>query len=109
MAQHTGVVDHDPVTGISKLFHRLHDGDWAYETLQDVSSVLDANKEAQNHVNPNSPDGSMRRVASIPMIFAQKWLDDYGINIYKREHWDAVRKKLNDPEWRWLRTDNSVL
>jgi hypothetical protein len=110
MPRHTGIVDHNEEWGVTKLFHRLHDDEWVYETIQDVEPILDANKEAQNHGMPADPfAGVARHVARIPMIFAQKWYNEKGIDIYKREHWPAVKKLLNDPEWRWLRTDNSVL
>src|SRR5262245_31795988 len=96
---------------MAKIFHRLHDGGWAHETVQDVQPFLDANKEAQDHCDPDSPSGELRLVARIPPIFAQKWFNDDGIDIWSPDPdmQRAVDRKLNDPEYRWLRTDNSVL
>lgn len=95
--------------GVQKIFHRLHDGDWAYETRQDVEPILDANKEAVNHYNPWSPSRDIKLVARIPPIFIQKWANELGINYYDPNHQEAVDRLLDSPEYRWLRTDNSKL
>ena len=109
MPRQSGLIDYDQASGKAQVFHRMHDGDWAMETIQDVSDVLDFNKAAQNHIDPTVGDGWARHVAKIPTIFFEKWRNDYGIDIYNRDHEDAVMRLLDDPEWRWLRTDNSQL
>lgn len=109
MPKHSAVVGHDEASGTTKVFHRMHDGEWAYQTIQDISDVLDANKEAQNHVNTTSKSGEMRHVARVPNVIVVKWLNEYGVNFYDPDHWPAVRRMLNSSEWRWLRTDESVI
>jgi hypothetical protein len=37
------------------------------------------------------------------------WLQRYGVDVYRREHWPAVRRLLNDPDWRYLRTSTRRL
>lgn len=111
MPKHTGLIDHRPDAGITKLFHRLHDGDWAYETIQDVEPILEANKEAQNHCDPWNADRSMRLDARIPLIFRQKWIDLYGVDFLDNDP-DVQRrvdKILMDPEWCWMRTSTARL
>ena len=66
--------------------------------------VLEHNKALQNHDDGYSPTREMRRAASIPDIIALKWLTEEGLNLWDRNHWRGVRRKLNDPEYRWLRT-----
>lgn len=107
MPKHTGLIDHDPASGVTKLFHRLHDGDWAYETLQDVAPILEANKAAQN--SGLRPDGEFRKVASLPLVMIQKLWDEKGIDVFDRDHWPALKRLLNDPEYRFFRTDDTVL
>lgn len=109
MSQNSAVLYVDPDGYMAKIFHRNHDGSWTYETRADVQPVLDANKEAQNHCDPNSPTGELRLVARIPPIFVQKWFNEEGIDYYNPDHQEAVDRKLNSNEYRWLRTDNSVL
>ena len=41
--------------------------------------------------------------ARIPDNIAQDWLTRFGINAWKGEHWPAVKKLLQDPEWKHLR------
>jgi hypothetical protein len=109
MPRHTGVIDYNPDTGIEKLFHRLHDGDWAYETRQDVESILDFNKWSQNHNHGWNADRSARHVASIPLIFIQQWYDKYGIDYWNPDHQDKVDALLNSSEWKWLRTTEGAI
>jgi hypothetical protein len=45
-----------------------------------------------------------RKVASIPNAVAMIWLTRYGVDVFKKDHEPAVRRLLNDPEWRHLRT-----
>ena len=76
---------------------------------QDVEPFLEANKRLQNADYASRRGEWMRHVAAIPDIIVNKWLIEDGINALKKEHWPAVRRKLNDPDWRWLRTHHSHL
>jgi hypothetical protein len=112
MPKHTGVIDHYAEAGITKLFHRQHDGDWVYETQQSgeaLQQIADANKEAQNHCNPWNAEKDMRLDARIPLIYRQKWIDLYGVDFLSPD--PDVQKRvdriLDDPEWRWMRTSTA--
>lgn len=111
MPKYTGIVDHYADGQITKLFHRLHDGDWAYETIQDCESIFDANKEAQQHCSTWSADRSMRLDARIPLIFRQKWMDIYGVDFLDNDPdvQDRVDRILDSSEWRWMRTNTATL
>ncbi len=111
MPKYTGVLDHYEDGKITKLFHRLHDGDWVHETIQDCQPIIDANKEAQNHCNPWNADRTTRLDARIPLIFRQKWIDQYGVDFLDNDP-DVQRrvdKILNDSEWQWMRTSTARL
>lgn len=69
----------------------------------DVEANIDANRREYNE-NMNAKYGDMRRVASIPCVIIDKWCADDGINYLAPEHKDALRRKLNDPDNRFLRT-----
>lgn len=109
MPRHTGQLAWDADRRVEKLFHRQHDGDWVWQMRQDCDPILDANKEAQNHLNPNNADKSMRMVARIPVVIIEKWRNELGIDYFNKDHQEAVNRLLNSSEWAWLRTDNSVL
>ena len=105
MAKHSGVVAHDPEAGITKTFHRLHDGDWAYQMTQDCQAIADANAEARNHCSPWSPSKEWKHVARVPLIFIEKWKRDYGLDFYSRDR-DEQRRidRLIETEFPWMRT-----
>jgi hypothetical protein len=44
----------------------------------------------------------MWHVGCIPDIITHKWLVEDGVNILRKENWPWLRRKLNDPDWKWL-------
>lgn len=100
------LLDYDPLTGLAEYhsYDPLTDRT-IIEYRQDATPVLERNKALQNHDDGGwSPSRDMRRAASIPDIIVLKWLKEEGINVFDRDHWPAVKRKLNDPEYRYLRT-----
>lgn len=71
---------------------------------QDVESILESNQQFQNLSDGYTKDRAMQFVGSIPLVIINKWLVEDGINVWDKNHWPAVQRKLNDPEWRYLRT-----
>jgi hypothetical protein len=77
---------------------------------QDVEPVLDVNKDEYNNYDKHLDRGNeMRHVARIPASVQLKWLLEDGIDIHNKDHMGAVLRKLNDPDWRYLRTNPTVL
>ena len=68
---------------------------------QDVTNVIDINKKLQNEDHDRKE--TMWHAASIPDIIVHKWLNEDGVNILRKENWPWLRRKLNDPDWQWLR------
>ena len=79
----------------------------------DVQPVIDRNKELANHgtwhdrAPSEGPD--MRLAASIPIEVAYLWLQRYGVRAWLKADWPAVRRLLNDGEWRYLRCREFVI
>lgn len=77
--------------------------------VQDVEPHLDLNKFLQT-LKQNSDWG--RHVAHIPNIFYERWLKeewDRGnthIRPFTPEFDELVERKLQDPDWKFLRTDS---
>ena len=46
----------------------------------------------------------MKRVASIPAGLVAKWLMEEGLDVFNPEHAERVARKLNDPDYAYLRT-----
>lgn len=104
MPKHTGLIAHHADSQTTKLFHRLHDGDWAYETIQDCNPIADANAEARNHCSPWSPTRDLKMTARVPLIFVEKFQREHGLNIYSADQDEQKRiDKLIDQEYPWMK------
>jgi hypothetical protein len=102
--------DYDPLTGIKTWFEDLDGDKFALHTEQDVAPILNANKKKANMGRDYyAASKDMWRVASIPMSVQMKWMIEDGIDIYNEEHAPRVKKKLNDPDWRHLKTANVII
>jgi hypothetical protein len=82
---------------------------FGFREVQDVTDILEANKDAQtygNHYKHKTSEGEWWHAATIPNGVGIKILRDHGINIYSDDpdHTKAFFKLLNSNEYRWLRT-----
>ncbi len=76
---------------------------------QDVSGILESNKRAREEAEGRKM-GDMQRVASIPSVVAMEWMKE-GINVMapNKEDLKRMKKKLNSPEYAYLRTGGGRL
>jgi hypothetical protein len=81
-------------------------------TRYDVTDVLESNKAQQaNSIDKRYGKEMLHHVAEIPMGVVLKWKKEHGVDLFspdpdmKRK----VRRLLNDPEYRYLRTNNKRL
>ena len=80
-----------------------------WHVVQDCTEVLELNKALLNEDNFSGSlwNGSdWVRVAQIPLALLEKWMIEDDINFYRWNDDDKARiiRRLNDPEWRGLRT-----
>lgn len=94
--------------GVAHFWKDTEDGG-AVVSMQDVASIVEANKAAYNHNDGYTRDRSMRRVAFLPEIIRQKWLNEEGWDAYDPDCAHKLMRKLNDPDWRYLRTAPGAL
>lgn len=86
--------------------------DLAVEHIQDVSSILEWNKAARSE-EQRSDWG--RHVARIPNVVYVRWLDEEhakgntSLRMFTPEFDAIVKRKLQDPEWAYLRVDKPAL
>ena len=84
----------------------------AIEHVQDVEPILEWNKEARRE-EQHSDWG--RHVARIPSVILVKWFDEEyakgrtDLRMFTSEFDEIVQRKLQDPEWAYLRTDRPAL
>jgi len=92
------------------MFHWNDDGTFTVESEQDVEPIIDRNKAAANENKKNTRGRDVFPVASIPVTVQYEWAKRYGItNIFDEQYWPKVKRLLNDPEWRYLRTSEIIL
>lgn len=77
--------------------------------VHDAEPVLERNKALANHNDGWTASREMRRVASIPMGVVLAWKHIDGIDVFNPDHAEAVKRKLNDPDWRYLRNAEGTL
>ena len=76
-------------------------GDITVRRWADVEPVLNVNKAA--HLDGDGKTGDMWLAARIPNDVALLWKQLYGVDAWRAEHWPAVRRLLNDPDWKHMR------
>ena len=87
--------------------------DMAIETIQDVEPILERNKLLRSLDQLNT-DG-MKEIAEIPNVILIQWLNEEhargneSLRLFTPEMDEIVKKKLNDPDWAYLRTDRPML
>ncbi len=86
--------------------------DLAIEHIQDVEPILEWNRQSRSE-EQNADWG--RHVARIPNVIYLRWLNDEhargntSLRPFTPEFDLIVQKKLDDPEWAYLRTDRPRL
>jgi hypothetical protein len=83
--------------------------DMAVESIQDVEPILEQNKQLRSQEQCSDWG---RHIASIPNVIMTRWLNEewtkgnLTLKAFGPEMDALVEKKLRDPDWAWLRTDN---
>lgn len=77
------------------------------ERVQDVEPIIERNKILQTI--PQQSDWG-RHVASVPNVLLEKWLNEENargnpVEWGTEEFYSMVERKLQDPDYRYLRTD----
>ncbi len=78
--------------------------DWKH-----THTLIDQNKAIQSKEVGRGVDNDMHHVARIPPSVIIEFRDKFGINIFDKNHGPALMKKLDDPEYRYLRVNTQTL
>ncbi|WP_421722930.1 hypothetical protein [Bauldia sp.] len=79
------------------------DGTVTFERVQDVGPILDANRQLEQQPQR----GDFRHVGTVPNVLIEKWINEEGAPVLAmsaHEFARFIRRKLNDPDYRYLRT-----
>ena len=94
--------------GTTTTFEDLGGDGFALHTTEDVAPVINSNKAMQNAGN-HAADENFWHAAKIPSSIILKWLVEDQIDVYNPDDIDRVKAKLNDPDYRHLRTGNFII
>lgn len=107
---------HRSAGGLETWLHHNHDGTFTIENRQDVEAILEANKQDAVNNRPikeqaRKAGGWGAHAARIPLQLVHKWLVEEGLDVYSNDpdQKRRLKQKLNDPEWRHLRTSGGRL
>jgi hypothetical protein len=78
--------------------------DLTVQHWQDVGPILERNKALRSE--PQRSDWG-RHIASIPNVIITRWMNETGVMPFTKEFDEIIARKLRDPEWAYLRTDNA--
>lgn len=101
------IVDYDPVGGMTTTFDYDHATDVTIVgSYQDVGPLLELNRAMakNNDYTKQGIKNGWWKYASIPNILIEKWKNEEGVDVFNKDHEKAVYKKLNDPEYQYLKT-----
>lgn len=104
------IIKNVDANGIITQFELISATAFNVKRTQDVSAIIDMNKADQNDRsfrNGFTTEGDMKHVARVPLLVLEQWAKEAGIpkkEVYGKKMNDVVRKKLNDPDNRFLRT-----
>lgn len=90
----------------------LDDGDLKVVRSQDCQDILDRNATLRSMAQKSHGTETWgRHVASIPCVILERWMNEeyargnVSLKMFGPEMDALVKRKLNDPDWRWLRVD----
>lgn len=94
----------------TRVHHDKLENQFVIERVQDVEDILDLNKHLQGEQQKWA--GSFRHIGNIPNVILEKWMNEDGVNLLGMpgDAWGQyIKRKLNDPDYRWLRTTTGRL
>jgi hypothetical protein len=98
-------------TGTETWFHADGEGNVTIETRQDIAAILEANKRLRNEFEgyQDKGDHHFHHYATIPAVVIEMWRNQYGVDVFDPDHAGAVKRLLNDGDWRALRTTEGTV
>lgn len=101
------IIDVDPITGITTTFEYNAVGDETKIGMVFANNdhIIESNKWALGDLDKHkkqSKDG-WAHYAKVPFDVIEKWKREEGINFWDANDWKRVMKKLNDPDYRYLK------
>jgi len=105
------VLDYNPYTGITTTF----DYDPVTEMTiigreSDPTAYIEYGKDLQKNED-YSKEGIRKgwwHYGILPPIIIEKWKNEFGVDVFNKDHEKAVFRLLNQPEYRYLKTTTKM-
>lgn len=102
------LLDYDPDSGMETIFHY----DWKTDNVtteyrqHNIGQLVERAKrlKADTRRQSRQKKEGVMHVGTIPNWLAMKWLIEEGWDCFKKENMPRVLKKLQSPEYKWLKT-----
>ena len=104
MSQYVGPWQYRP-DGVFRRMIDHNDGTFGEASWQDCDAILEDNKRASNDYSRKFGD-EPRMIADVPNAVLVGWMTKDGVDIFKLPQDELrkyLRRKLNDPEWSYLK------
>ncbi|MEM9600672.1 MAG: hypothetical protein AAF926_06590 [Pseudomonadota bacterium] len=94
----------DPVSGVSH-YLRVDELTGEMETLttQDPTRILDSNQRERYDAKGPLGKADLVKIGNIPLGLIAHWKHVEGLDVYNPDHWERLRKKLDDGDFQKLR------
>ena len=79
----------------------------AIEHIENIQPLIDSNKKLQQEDHHIKDE--FRLSARIPMTVYYEWKNKYGVDLFNPDHKEGVRKLINSPDYRYLKTTKRIL
>lgn len=100
------ILNYDPVSKMTTTFDYTPDGVVILGREQDISAMLEANKAKANDAQATR-DGIKNgwwHYFQLPNVIIEKFINEHGVSIYNKDHWPAIFRLINQPEYKYLKT-----
>ena len=105
--------DYNPYTKTTQWFIDNEDGGFSIAYEQDCQDIIDANKEkasyGRDYYVSKDQEGEYHKVGSIPLNIWFQWLNEDGVDAFAPGNEEYLTRKLNDPEWKYLKTAEVII
>ena len=91
--------------GQNQIFHYHNPtGEFAIEHIENIQPLIDSNKKLQNEDHHKADE--FRLSARNPMTVVYEWKRLFGVDLFNKDQKEAVKKLINSPDYRYLKTTN---
>ena len=96
----------DPFTNVTTEYYAKPDGNIHVRKFMETKTVVDGNKRSQNSFSDwkSNRFGAVQTVGRVPTLLAENWAKEAGVRMFSKEFNELVKRKLNNPDFRYLKT-----